>query len=181
MDKLDRRSFLRSTAVLGGSLFAIEGLVALGAREAQAAVAPKGRGGYGPLLPTRSVNTNENLLELPEGFQYTVFSKGGTIMTDGRPTPGGHDGMAAFAVGSMLHLVRNHELSGGTYDMSRPYDPAAIGGTTTLVLDPGTRLLVEDYLSQSGTLRNCAGGITPWGSWITCEETTQNANNTFQQ
>jgi secreted PhoX family phosphatase len=34
---------------------------------------------------------------------------------------------------------------------------------------------VSQHLSLAGTLRNCAGGPTPWGSWISCEETTLRA------
>ena len=42
----------------------------------------------------------------------------------------------------------------------------------TLVIDPQTRLIKRDFISLSGTLNNCSGGATPWGSWISCEETT---------
>jgi hypothetical protein len=30
---------------------------------------------------------------------------------------------------------------------------------------------VKSWVSISGTTINCAGGATPWDSWITCEET----------
>jgi secreted PhoX family phosphatase len=38
-----------------------------------------------------------------------------------------------------------------------------------VVVDRNGRV-VEDYVSLGGTIRNCAGGPTPWNSWITCEE-----------
>jgi secreted PhoX family phosphatase len=86
--------------------------------------------------------------------------------------------MAAFAVKGQLRLVRNHELNNrigregaALGDRSKAYDPLAAGGTVTLVMDPVSRQLVKDFLSLSGTLQNCAGGPTPWGSWISCEET----------
>lgn len=45
------------------------------------------------------------------------------------------------------------------------------GGHTTLVYNEAHQKIELEYLSLTGTIRNCAGGITPWGSWITCEET----------
>jgi len=32
-------------------------------------------------------------------------------------------------------------------------------------------------MSLIGTIRNCSGGITPWGTWLTCEESTAKAND----
>lgn len=131
--------------------------------------------GYGPLLPTKSNNTGETLLALPKGFQYTVVGKAGAMMSDGRATPRAHDGMAAFRVKGQLRLVRNHEINNlvgqaGIAIGPNAYDPLAGGGTTTLVIDPNTREVVKDFVSLSGTLVNCAGGPTPWNSWISCEE-----------
>jgi hypothetical protein len=119
------------------------------------------------------------LLELPPGFQYRAFSRTGDIMSDGNPVPGNHDGMAAFpgARGSTI-LVRNHELSPNSVRVpkveapeAKQYDPLCRGGTTTLIVGRN-RELIEDYASLAGTFRNCAGGATPWGSWISCEENT---------
>jgi secreted PhoX family phosphatase len=55
------------------------------------------------------------------------------------------------------------------YDLGADTNPSR-GGTTTLVYDTRTRELKKHFLSLAGTERNCAGGITPRQSWITCEE-----------
>jgi len=128
------------------------------------------------LIPTPAKNTGEIFLALPKGFQYNVFGKVKSLMSDGNVTPPSHDGMATFSVKNELRLVRNHEVTGGRVPSSaigqNPYDESAPGGTTTLIVNPKTRELIKDFVSLSGTLINCAGGPTPWGSWISCEETT---------
>ncbi|MEM9132730.1 MAG: alkaline phosphatase PhoX [Actinomycetota bacterium] len=132
------------------------------------------RGGYGPLTDAGP------LLALPVGFAYAELTYDGRTMSDGRPTPGAPDGMAAFAAADgAIRLVRNHELGGGATTVTPAYDPAAAGGTTTLVIDPDSRELVADWTSLAGTSRNCAGGPTPWGSWITCEETVDGPDQGF--
>jgi secreted PhoX family phosphatase len=178
---MDRRSFLSNiTAVSGGVALACTGL----ARRAElfsAGVEPSNikAVGYGGLVPKASKNTGETYLALPNGFEYNVLGKSKAPMWDKRLTPPAHDGMAAFKVRSELRVVRNHEVTGGR--IPRPgsaigtgnhYDETAGGGTTTMVIDPRTREIVRDFVSLSGTLINCCGGPTPWGSWISCEETT---------
>ncbi len=179
--RMDRRSFIANLATFSGSIAVAGtslGLRAQGLSEGKAS-SKLIAFGFGELLPTAAKNTGETLLSLPKGFEYTVIGKAGGIMSDGRPTPRAHDGMATFRVGKELRIVRNHEVSGGR--VPRPgsaigsanhYDEAAGGGATTLVIDPKTRLITRDFVSLSGTLVNCAGGPTPWGSWISCEETT---------
>lgn len=159
----------------------MQGLVARAA-QAQGRGAPvSGAGGYGPLQPTRAIDTGEVLLWLPVGFQYRVLGASGSIMTDGQPTPINHDGMASFAAGrGRIRMVRNHEVlplddpeqAAFGSDVLAPYDPQGPGGTTTMELTPRGELL-RSWVSLNGTTMNCAGGAMPWGSWVSCEE---NAN-----
>ncbi len=96
--------------------------------------------------------------------------------TTARRLPGRHDGMGAFGnADGTVTLVRNHEVNGSRrLPSARPsapvYDSAAGGGTTSVMVDLDGN--VDDAItSLSGTMMNCSGGIMPWGSWITCEET----------
>lgn len=167
---LSRRQFLTLAGAGAASAVLLFPLQALYTREARGK-SVLGQG-YGRLRVDP-----DGLLDLPSGFQYRAFSRTGEVMSDGFSVPGGHDGMAAFAgARDTTILVRNHELSpdsGSKVEApkSQQYDPLCRGGTTTLIVGPD-RQLIKDYASLAGTYRNCAGGSTPWGSWISCEENT---------
>ncbi|MFF5444132.1 alkaline phosphatase PhoX [Streptomyces sp. NPDC012888] len=134
------------------------------------------RAGYGLLRPDP-----DGLLDLPEGFGYRVLSRAGEPLRSGEGTvPANCDGMGVLdAGGGRLRLVRNHE-NRHTAPLAVPavpgltYDPAARGGCTVLSLDARGGVTGE-RVGIAGTAVNCAGGHTPWGTWLTCEETEDRA------
>lgn len=143
--------------------------------------------GYGEL----QLDPN-GLFDLPKGFSYKVISKAGQPMDDGLLTPDRMDGMGCFPAGrGRVALIRNHEV--GALDLTRSafgkdgalaakLDPAKVfdkangfpmgGGTSRLIWDVREQRLVAHHLSLAGTAVNCAGGVTPRNTWLTCEETT---------
>lgn len=168
---LDRRNFALAAVAFGG--------LAIQSRAAQTGLMPTAPG-YGPLQTDPA-----GLIDLPPGFSYRIVSSLGEAMSDGYRVPDRADGMGCFQLdGGKIALVRNHELQ-PRHGADGPFGKAATlpaeafdsrggaalpGGTTTLVLDPDSLTVENQYLSLVGTIRNCAGGITPWNSWLTCEE-----------
>jgi secreted PhoX family phosphatase len=164
---LTRRTMIRTTAAA---------FAGLAARRGNAASLPSP---YGSLRAKTAENAEEALLLLPPDFRYTIVARARGMLDDGNPSAARPDGMAAFQVGSELRLVRNHEIKELAMPLSPgpwSYDALGGGGTTTLVVDPVTRLPLRQFVSLSGTSSNCAGGPTPWGSWISCEETVNGTN-----
>jgi secreted PhoX family phosphatase len=183
MSGVDRRAFLRAGAVLGGAwaagpFKALEALAQSVELTGQTLALPAaGNTDYGPI---RGAGRH---LDLPAGFSYVKFGEEDVPMSNGRRTPPAHDGMAAFpGPRGTVRLVRNHEVT-GLQDAfgGGAYDPVAGGGTVTLVFDPDAGRLLVSHPSLTGTVKNCAGGATPWGSWISCEETTDGLTEGFKR
>lgn len=177
---MDRRNFLYRLGLFSGGLaLASRSLTCRAEALANAGNLSKLKAaGYGELIPAAAKNTGETFLALPKGFEYNVLGRSKSQMADNNKTPPQHDGMAAFKVKNELRIVRNHEVNNNRVPVkgaaigANPYDETAGGGTTTLIINPKTREIERDFVSLSGTLINCCGGRTPWGSWISCEETT---------
>ncbi len=187
MGEIDRRRFLGGSMLvaagvgLSGSLGQLLARNLAGASLRDQPVDSK----YGPLIPTRPTSVADGVddgiewLALPKDFEYAVFGVAGSTMTDGNVTPYGHDGMGCFkAKKGRVRLVRNHEVRDGAgtvppLDAAKAYDALAGGGTTTLEIAfdaDGVPSVARDFVSLSGTHTNCAGGVTPRNSWLTCEE-----------
>lgn len=188
-----RRRFLQSAAAV---TLGFGGLQSLFARGAMAT--PQG-GDIGLGFGALKADPN-GLLDLPEGFSYKIISRIGQVMSDGLFVPGLPDAMGTFAgPNGTTIVVRNHELDpskkngspfgdgqrlAGRLPRARFYDAGfggyhSYGGTTTIVYDTKTGTVEKEFLSLAGTIRNCAGGPTPWGSWITCEETAERASDRY--
>ncbi|GAA3827052.1 alkaline phosphatase PhoX [Streptomyces phyllanthi] len=179
---LTRRDFARRTAITGAGV-ALSGSVGALATAPNALAATDTEAtetaiGYGPLIPDP-----DGILALPEGFTYRVITYSGrTKLESGEFTPSNHDGTATFRGprGTTL-LVNNHELKGPRANWKYPvplteglvYDPAASGGCTVVEVRPDGR--VAEWVGIAGTSTNCAGGSTPWGTWLTCEENSDKA------
>ena len=181
MAQLDRRTFLKRAAATAGA-------VALGPFQAFAGLANVAgkKPDFRTLGPVADLRDGVVRLHLPQGFQYRSFHDTDgppIILGDGTVLPGRHDGMAAFpAVDGNVWLVRNHELPSSftpwpnpvpasvAFGPGTPYDARGRGGCTTMLMTPFGEVL-DSFTSLNGTLNNCAGGPTPWGTWITCEET----------
>jgi secreted PhoX family phosphatase len=184
---LDRRGFAKG---LMASAFA--GL-ALHSRHVSAAMLAEGQG-FGAPIPDPA-----RILDLPPGFSYKIVSQFGQVMSDGRQVPNSADGMGCTVLpDGRLCLMRNHELGAdelkqGACPVGTSGDAAAFdcirggsgealpGGVSTLILDPATLAVEEQYLALVGTIRNCAGGMTPWGSWLSCEEDVSSSGGKIGQ
>ncbi|MFE9773687.1 alkaline phosphatase PhoX [Streptomyces sp. NPDC005931] len=149
---MERRNFLRGT-VFGASAAVFGGTLMHGA--AYAAPAQNGTSPYGGLLAA-----DANGIMLPGGFSSRVVARSGqTVPGTSYTWHNAPDGGACFADGTGWIYVSNSEIS-------------STGGAGAVRFN-SSGTVTGAYRILSNTNRNCAGGATPWNTWLSCEEVSR--------
>jgi secreted PhoX family phosphatase len=161
-----RRRFL-GQALAGAGMLAVGGHVLAGVNQATRALGGVGdavrRNRFFESLGGGLLPPDANGVRLPAGFSSRIVARSSEAPVDGggyawHPAP---DGGATYAVpeGGWIY-VSNSEVAPLT------------GGVGALKFDAQGNV-VDAYRILSGTSQNCAGGWTPWNTWLSCEEHDQ--------
>lgn len=166
---MDRRAFLRAGIASAGGAALLPSL----ATAASGRSAEPGESPYGSLV---GIAPDENGLVLPPGFSSRI------VAVAGEPVGGTSNTWHAFPDGAATfpdglggwYYVCNSEV----FDFLTP-TTGPQGGVGAIHFDQDGAI-IDSYRILKGSHSNCAGGPTPWGTWLSCEEAADEQGRVYE-